>query len=155
MRGDPVISARELAALTDVVVVDCRPDPRAYHAGHLAGARHARERDLAAPDPDPAHGGRHPLLSVQALGATLGRWGVTPSARVVAYDDQGGAIAAARLWWMLEAMGHREVQVVDGGLAALVAAGFGLTTEAPVMIAQPPYPCEALTGACAEVEEVE
>src|SRR5881227_3276031 len=99
---DPVISARELAAHADVVLVDCRQDPRAYAAGHVRGARHAQlERDLAAPTDDPARGGRHPLPSAHDLAATLGRWGITPSSRVVAYDDQNGANAAARLWWLL------------------------------------------------------
>jgi len=72
MSLDPVLSARELAALPDVVLVDCRADTKAYRAGHLAGARHAQlERDLAAPAPDPALGGRHPLPSVPDFAATL------------------------------------------------------------------------------------
>lgn len=153
---DPVISARELTTLTDVVIIDCRPDPRAYDAGHLPGARHAQlERDLAAPAHDPVHGGRHPLPNAHEFAVTLGRWGVTPSSRVVLYDDQNGANAAARLWWLLRAMGHRDVQVVDGGLAALQAAGFQLTTESPAPEAQPPYPTAKLAGALADIDEVE
>jgi thiosulfate/3-mercaptopyruvate sulfurtransferase len=156
MSLDPVISARELAALTDVVLVDCRADAKAYRAGHLPGARHAQlERDLAAPAPDPAHGGRHPLPSVHDFAATLGRWGITPSSRVVAYDDQNGANAAARFWWLMKAMGHQDVQVVDGGLAALLQAGFALTTDEPVPAPQPPYPCTELVRGRADIDEVE
>ena len=141
MALDPVIAPRALAQLTDVVFVDCRPDAAAYAAGHLPGAHHAQlERDLAAPVADPAHGGRHPLPTADAFAATLGRWGITPSSRVVAYDDQNGANSASRLWWMLRALGHRDVQVVDGGLAALRAAGFPITTEVPAPAAAPPYP---------------
>jgi len=155
MSSDPVISPRELAGLTDAVVFDCRPDPAAYRAGHLPGAIHAQlERDLAAPAHDPAHGGRHPLPDIDAFAATLGRWGVTPSSRVIAYDDQNGANAAARLWWMLRALGHRDVRVVDGGLAALRAAGFAMTTDEPTVDAAPPYPIGALRGV-ADIEEVE
>jgi len=155
MALDPVISPRELSALTAAVLVDCRPDPRAYAAGHLPGARHAQlERDLAAPVADPAHGGRHPLPEPQAFAATLGRWGIGPDSRVVAYDDQGGANAASRLWWMLRAIGHPGVQVVDGGLAALREAGFALTTDEPVASARPPYPLDALAGT-AEIDEVD
>jgi thiosulfate/3-mercaptopyruvate sulfurtransferase len=33
----------------------------------------------------------------------------------VAYDDAGGALAAARLWWMLRWLGHDQVAVLDGG----------------------------------------
>ncbi len=156
MSLDPVISARELAALTDVVLMDCRSDPRAYSAGHLPGARHAHpERDLASPTSDPAHGGRHPLPHPDAFAATLGRWGVTPSSHVVVYDDQGGALAAARLWWLLRAIGHRDVQVVDGGLAALREAGFPLTTEEPAPSPEPPYPSAGLVREIADIDEVE
>jgi len=153
---DPIISAREVAALPDAVLVDCRVDPAAYRTGHLPGARHAQlERDLAAPAPDPAHGGRHPLPSVHDFAATLGRWGITPSSRVIAYDDQNGANAAARFWWLLSAMGHRDVQVVDGGLAALLAAGGTLTADEPAPAARPPYPATELVRGRVDIDDVE
>jgi thiosulfate/3-mercaptopyruvate sulfurtransferase len=113
------------------------------------------ERDLAAPAHDPAHGGRHPLPDAQAFAATLGRWGITPSSRVVAYDDQGGANAAARFWWMLRAMGHRDVRVVDGGLAALRDAGFALTSDLPAPASQPPYPGAGWAQPLADIDEVD
>ncbi|HET7501503.1 MAG TPA: sulfurtransferase [Kofleriaceae bacterium] len=156
MSIDPVITARELAALTDVVIVDCRPDVRAYEAGHLRGAFHAQlERDLAAPAKDPARGGRHPLPSAAALGATLGRLGITPASRVVAYDDQNGANAASRLWWLLRAAGHASVQVVDGGLAALRDAGCALTTDVPAPVDGPPYPVGDLSRGVVSIDDVE
>lgn len=156
MVSDPLISPRELAALTDIVLVDCRPDPRAYAAGHLAGARHAQlERDLAAHVADPAHGGRHPLPAIDAFAATLGRWGITPRSHVVAYDDQGGANAASRLWWMLRAIGHERVQVVDGGLAALRAAGFALTGDEPAVTPAPPYPHAGGYRGTVDIDDVE
>jgi thiosulfate/3-mercaptopyruvate sulfurtransferase len=160
MALDPVISPRELAALPagHVVLLDCRPGVDAYRAGHLPGAHHAQlERDLAAPVADPAQGGRHPLPSPPRLAATLGRWGITPASRVVAYDDQSGANAAARLWWLLQAMGHAQVQIVDGGLPALLAAGFALTSDEPAPSDGPAYPVPAsapLRG-IAEIDEVD
>ena len=36
-------------------------------------------------------------------------------AQVAIYDAAGGGMAAARAWWMLRALGHRAVSVVDGG----------------------------------------
>src|SRR5215468_4535421 len=153
MPADPVISPRELAALTDAVIVDCRPDARAYAAGHLPGARHAQlERDLAAHAPDPARGGRHPLPAVRDFATTLGRWGITPRKPVVAYDDQNGANAASRLWWLLKALGHPHVQVVDGGLAALRDAGFALTTEVPVPEEEDPFPTLAWVREIADID---
>ena len=35
--------------------------------------------------------------------------------QVVTYDDAGGAMAAARLWWMLRWLGHMEAAVLNGG----------------------------------------
>jgi len=156
MALDPILSPRELAASSDVVLFDCRPDAGAYRAGHLPGARHAQlERDLSAPAPSPEHGGRHPLPDLLDFSERLGRWGVTPSSRVVAYDDQNGANAAARLWWLLKAVGHERVQVVDGGLAALVAAGFQLTTDEPVLRGEPRYPTSAWQRERADIDDVE
>src|SRR3954468_23405322 len=155
MALDPILSPHALASLTGVVLLDCRTDTAAYVAGHLPGAQHAQlERDLAAPASDPARGGRHPLPSLAAFAATLGRWGVTPRSHVVAYDDQQGANAASRLWWLLKEVGHDAVQIVHGGLAALVAAGFVLTADAPAVAAAPPYPVTAWTRATADLAEV-
>ncbi|HEX3765995.1 MAG TPA: sulfurtransferase [Kofleriaceae bacterium] len=156
MPVDPVISARDVAALTDAVIVDCRPDPRAYAAGHLPGARHAQlERDLAGPVPDPAQGGRHPLPAIPDFTARLGRWGITPLTPVVAYDDQSGANAAARLWWLLKALGHPHVRVVDGGFAALRAAGYPLTTDEPPPASEDRFPAVAWMRDTADIDEVE
>jgi thiosulfate/3-mercaptopyruvate sulfurtransferase len=156
MSLDPVVTADEVASLTDVVLVDCRPDVMAYRAGHAPGARHAQlERDLSAPPADPARGGRHPLPAVQDFAATLGRWGIGPDTHVVAYDDQNGANSAARLWWLLRACGHQRVQVVEGGALALLSAGFGLTTLEPAATPRAPYPVTAWQRGLADLEEVE
>ena len=50
---------------------------------------------------------------------------------VVAYDDVGGTIAA-RLWWMLDNLGHKGgVAVLDGGIGAWAAAGHPLSQSVP------------------------
>jgi thiosulfate/3-mercaptopyruvate sulfurtransferase len=153
---DPVIAPHELASLPDLVLLDCRPDERAYLAGHVRGAFHAQlERDLSSPAPEPAHGGRHPLPNVTAFAATLARWGIRKDSQVVVYDEQSGANAAARCWWLLRALGHTRVQVLDGGFAALVAEGYELTTEVPVAGTVPVYPASAFTWPLADIDEVE
>jgi thiosulfate/3-mercaptopyruvate sulfurtransferase len=138
-RSSPLISARELSARPaspSLRIVDCRFDlvkpgwgASAYREAHLPGAVFANlDTDLAGPlTPDT---GRHPLPSPEAFAATLGTWGFTPDTEVVAYD-QGAGVAAARLWWMLRALGHEDVRVLDGGLAAWVAAGFPVDATVP------------------------
>lgn len=156
MALDPIISPQELAELLAVALFDCRPETTAYLAGHVEGARHAAlDRDLSAPTEDAARGGRHPLPRVQDLSALLGQWGVSPSTHVVAYDAQHGSHSAARLWWLLKAFGHERVQVVDGGLAALQAAGFPLSKEVPEVEPAPPYPAHRFARAQADIDEVE
>ncbi len=144
----PLISAEALAAdAGGIRLLDARPGAEAYAAGHLVGALHADpERHLSTasePGFDPAHGGRHPLPAVATWARQLGAWGIGPDTRVVAYDAAFGGHAACRLWWMLRAVGHERVAVLDGGLQAAQAAGLALTGEAPPAPApRPPYPCD-------------
>ena len=55
---------------------------------------------------------------------------MTPSHQVVAYDAEGG-LFAARLWWMLRLLGHRDVAVLDGGVQAWVEHGGALERSVP------------------------
>jgi thiosulfate/3-mercaptopyruvate sulfurtransferase len=137
---DPLISAEDLLALvragaSNLRIVDCRwvlgepgAGATAYAAGHLPGAIHLDlDHDLADPAGFGAPG-RHPLPSPAAFTAVLEAEGIGDADLVVAYDDVGGWVAA-RLWWMLDVLGHTQVAVLDGGLAAWLAAGGVLTTD--------------------------
>jgi thiosulfate/3-mercaptopyruvate sulfurtransferase len=100
---------------------------RAYDAGHIPGAVFVDlDRDLA----DQRGGGRHPLPEPTEFTRRMAEFGVGSEHDVVCYDDAGGSIAA-RLWWMLDDLGHPSVAVLDGGIRAWAAAGGSLTTEAP------------------------
>ncbi len=136
----PLVSAAQLRALIldgddRVRIVDCRwvlGQPGAGRAawldGHIPGAIHLDvDADLADPDGFGAPG-RHPLPSPVAFRRRLEAAGVDDRHLVVAYDDVGGWVAA-RLWWMLENLGHRDVAVLDGGIQAWVGAGGPLTDE--------------------------
>ena len=121
-----------------LAIVDCRFElgksgegRRLYDAGHLPGAVFAdMDGDLAGPVT--AQSGRHPLPSPEAFAGALARWGIDTQTPVVAYD-QGHGAGAARLRWMLKAIGHEApVQVLDGGFAAWTAAGLPLSTAEPV-----------------------
>ena len=99
----------------------------AYETGHLPGAIFLDlDTDLSAPDGP----GRHPLPDPAAFARLLAERGIGDEHLVVAYDDTGGGVAA-RLWWMLDDLGHQRVSVLDGGLTAWTAIGGPLTTETP------------------------
>ncbi len=132
----PVITPRELAVLLTgpdaPAVVDVRwsltgpPGRAGYQAGHLPGAVFLDvDSDLAGP---PGLDGRHPLPEPAALQATLRAAGVSATTSIVAYDAADSSVAA-RLWWLLRWAGHREVAVLDGGIAAWRTAGLPVTVE--------------------------
>jgi thiosulfate/3-mercaptopyruvate sulfurtransferase len=77
------------------------------------------ETQLAGP---PGVGGRHPLPTVSVFEQAMREIGVFQDSLVVAYDAATSQ-AASRLWWLLTDAGHRDVRVLDGGLAAWKAAG--------------------------------
>ncbi|MEM9194737.1 MAG: sulfurtransferase [Myxococcota bacterium] len=112
----PIAAKHELP--TGVRWIDARVRRSAFLEGHVPGAVHADlERDLSGDPHHPERGGRHPLPSPAAFAERLETWGIRPDDAVVIYDDAGGAMAAARCWWMMRAIGHRAVAILDGGLA--------------------------------------
>jgi thiosulfate/3-mercaptopyruvate sulfurtransferase len=64
--------------------------------------------------------GRHPLPEFNVLINKLNQIGLTNERQVVVYDDSFG-IMAARLWWLLRYMGHKNVAVLEGGFSAYTA----------------------------------
>jgi thiosulfate/3-mercaptopyruvate sulfurtransferase len=94
-----------------------------YLREHLPGAVFADLASELAGPADPARG-RHPLPSLEQFQTSARAWGVRNGDTVVAYDDSGN-MAAARLWWMLRNAGLTDVYLLDGGLAAWRAAGYG------------------------------
>ncbi len=134
-----LIPVAELAArLGDPswVIVDCRYNlvdadagERAYRAAHIAGAQFMHmDRDLSGPKT--GANGRHPLPQLADIIATFGRAGIDDSKQVIAYDQNNG-MWAARLWWLLQWLGHPAVAVLDGGLDRWIEEGRLVTTEEP------------------------
>ena len=98
---------------------------QAYRAGHLPGAHFLHmDRDLSGPIV-PGKTGRHPLPDAQEFAVLMSSFGLAPGKQVVVYDDKGGGLAA-RLWWMLRAIGHGDARVLNGGIPAWETAGFAV-----------------------------
>ena len=113
----PVVDMEWVRANPDAVLADVRwdlargPLRGEYEAGHLPGAVFADlDADLSAPAT--TQDGRHPLPAPEAFAAAMGALGIGDGDTVVAYDDVGG-INAARMVWMLRALG-RDAALLDG-----------------------------------------
>jgi len=163
MQANPIISPaalrNALESGDDIVLIDAGRSRAAYAAGHLVGARHADMNEqlasLTSPVHDATNGGRHPLPAVDAWCRTLGEWGIAPSTHVVVYDEQSGANAAARAWWMLRSVGHELVAVLDGGLREALDTGFELTASLPDSRTLPPYPASCWTLPTVAIDDVD
>jgi thiosulfate/3-mercaptopyruvate sulfurtransferase len=120
----------------NVAVVDCRfvlgsPDKgrEEYEAGHIPGAVYFDlEKDLSAPKA--AHGGRHPWPKAEEIAEKLGQAGISNNTTIILYDEQKGAMAA-RAYWVLRYVGHKNVALLDGGFPAWKAAQQPVTAEIP------------------------
>ena len=141
----PLISAKDIPLKKkDIIIIDTRSGPDAYNRykeSHLEGAFHVDlDRDLSQKPIDPAYGGRHPLPALEDFVLLLGKLGITASSHVIVYDDKGGANAAARFWWTLRAVGHTRVQVVDGGLEAIISDRLPMSSAEHKPVSTAPYP---------------
>jgi thiosulfate/3-mercaptopyruvate sulfurtransferase len=136
----PLISADALQALLPegpllldwrFDLADAQAGARAYAAGHIAGAHYLHLDEACGPkmERDGRFRGRHPLPEREDFARLLQALGWRYDRPVVCYDG-GNSMFAARGWWMLRWLGHEQVQVLDGGLAAWTAAGGTLSTEA-------------------------
>jgi thiosulfate/3-mercaptopyruvate sulfurtransferase len=117
----PVVDVAWLRAHPEAVVADVRYylDGRsgrdAYDGGHIPGAIFV-DLHAALSDPPSPDRGRHPFPSPEAFAEALGALGIRDADPVVAYDDMGGTMAA-RLVWMLRAIGA-PAALLDGGIPA-------------------------------------
>lgn len=159
----PLIDAKRLASRLGepgLVVVDCRHDladpgagERWYAAGRIPGARFAHlDRDLS--DLEKRGHGRHPLPEARRFVGFLASLGIGPETQVVAYDAAAGQYAA-RLWWMCQALRMPSPLLLDGGLAAWVAAGLPLEVASPGTARPvPAWAAEYAAGAVLTTEEL-
>jgi thiosulfate/3-mercaptopyruvate sulfurtransferase len=126
--------------------IDGRSGEAAYDAGHIPGAVFI-DLDIELAGDRHAGPGRHPLPSPSVFAATMERHGIGDNATVVVYDDAGGSIAA-RLWWMLTALG-RSVAVLDGGISSWMGE---LSIDLPaerenVTFSEQPWPIDSIVDA--------
>jgi len=141
----PIISTTELAEILNdhnVVVVHAGSGnaKEQYDKKHINGSLYVDlDKDLATKPEDPANGGRHPLPSPEHFCSLLTNIGIANNSHVIVYDDKNGANSAARFWWMLKAIGHEKVQVLNGGFQEAERAGISMSTSEEVPMETTPY----------------
>jgi len=105
---------------SNLILLDCRFDltkphigKEQYLAGHIPGAYYVDlEKDLSGPK-NPQFG-RHPLPTPVVWAKTRSSLGISSNSQIVIYDHLENTYSA-RMWWMLTATGHNNVQILDGG----------------------------------------
>ena len=118
----------------DWFIFDCRfllKDPdgglNKFNQGHIPSAQFA-DMDTVLSSPMSKISGRHPLPDTSQFIEKLRNWGVNNNSQIICYDDISGAFAA-RMWWLLNWVGHKDVAVLDGGLEKWTAQGLPLETD--------------------------
>ena len=99
---------------TIVIAVDSSEDN--FIAGHIPNARFVRYGDIAID----ADGLSSELPPVDQIRKVLSAAGISDKSKVVIY---GSAIAAARLFFTLDYIGHPDAKILNGGLNAWKATG--------------------------------
>ncbi len=132
----PIIDPKTFINQYDVskfIIIDARSGPNAkknYLNNHLMGALFVDlNTDLAEIKSDFAQGGRHPLPIASKFSKVITNLGISPTSHILIYNDLSGANAAARFWWMLKSLGHKKVQVINGGYQAAIKAGFPMNSD--------------------------
>lgn len=134
MRTHPLIQAQDLRSMlsdgaSKTLVIDCSFDlanpavgEKIYLWNHIPDAQYLHlDADLSGPKT--GLNGRHPFPDAEAFVRRMKSLGADDDTLIVAYDN-AAAMYAARLWWLLGWAGHDRRCVLDGGLAAWLAAGF-------------------------------
>lgn len=100
-----------------------------YAASHIPGAIFFDIDAIA----DQSSGLPHMLPAPEFFAEKISALGIKNDDLVVAYDAMG-IFSAPRAWWMLRAMGHDRVMVLDGGLPKWREENRPVTTDVPVPV---------------------
>lgn len=100
-----------------IVLVDARPRA-AYDAGHIPGAV---SLDLGDD------------VGAREAPTVFGEAGLTGRGAIVCYGETASASDAARLFWLLDASGAERPMLLEGGVAAWLAAGGDMATDATAL----------------------
>ncbi|MBE4573182.1 sulfurtransferase [Vibrio navarrensis] len=125
----PLITAQELHNIKhqdNVIILDASIDFTIPNAEQkilhkvIAGARRF---DYDHEFCDASNSLPHMMPDESTFNQKAQQLGLNQDSHIVVYDN-AGTYASPRAWWMLKAMGHHNVQILNGGLRAWVEAGY-------------------------------
>ncbi|MGL5721873.1 MAG: sulfurtransferase [Brevinema sp.] len=123
-----LVSASELVKLSadsPVCVIDVREES-AYKKSHVKNALYVNRLEFSS-----TQGVVYDMVADRlTIERLLSRCGISPTTRVIIYDDRGG-VAASRLWWILKLYGHNDVAIVNGGWHSITKANVPMDTSIP------------------------
>lgn len=123
---DLLVEAAWLAEnLAEVQVIDLRPIEE-YDAGHIPGAVQLDVALVRATTDDiPSQ-----LADAETVAGVLGERGIGAEDTLILYDD-ANLLDAGLLFWTLEAYGHADVRLLNGGWQGWQKADFEISRELP------------------------
>lgn len=148
-RADPLIK-----------VLDCswympsaqRDPAKEYELEHIPGAQFFdidAHSDATSPWP-------HMLPSVAKFESAMSALGISNQTKVLVYDT-AGLFSAPRVWWMLRAMGHEHVYVLNGGFPAWKAVDYPVakgTVPTPPSVPYKAQPNPAIVRSFVDIRRI-
>ncbi|MCX6022903.1 MAG: sulfurtransferase, partial [Chloroflexi bacterium] len=107
-------------------IVDLRPAAK-YAVSHLPGAVNLNSDDL-----DVQTNGVQDLAAPAKVAELLGNVGIGDASMVVLYDDQK-TLYSARVFWVLDYLGHQDAAVLNGGFPKWQAEKREVTRTVPTV----------------------
>ncbi|WP_256379036.1 rhodanese-like domain-containing protein, partial [Beijerinckia sp. L45] len=96
-----------------------------FRAAHIPGAVRFDVDTIA----DPTSSLPHMLPDAETFAAKVGALGIGDDMTIVIYDSTH-LIGGARVWWMFNHYGAKDVHLLEGGLAAWTGSGYPVETGA-------------------------
>ncbi len=124
--------------IENVILIDVRFDlhnkeygKESYEKGHIEGAYFLDlDKDLAGEKM--VHGGARPLPKIENFVKKIESFGITEKSLIILYDDN--MVTAARGFWMLKYLGHKDVRILDGGYSQWIKNKGATTTKYPKLV---------------------
>lgn len=120
LTAQKLITAKELKATKDVIIVDARKSED-YSKVHIKGAVNIPKTEY--------QNDKGILKPVNELAAVFGKAGITRNSKVVLYCKSG--TYAGRVFWILNYLGAKNVLILDGQLSGWMAVRGPLTKIKP------------------------